>query len=183
MCTTKTCGQCKQEKPLEAFSLKDKKTGLRQSKCKECVRAYGKQHYAANTQTYVEKAARHAEAARATNREYVRLSLVGKSCTHCNSTEDLLHYQGKGAKGQPVHMAVHAGLSITRVEQAIKRSHITCRSCIQKGFAESFAEWGSLSHAQRIARQAERSELPEYKQNPGMYKAYRPVPGDSALAQ
>lgn len=175
MCTTKVCGNCKQEKPLEEFSLKNKKTGLRQSRCKGCVREYGKAHYAANTPVYVEKAALHTDKARATNAEYVRLSLVGKACLHCESPEDLLYYQGKGAKGQPVHMTVHAGLSTARVQEAIDRSHITCRPCIQKGFAEGFAEWGSLSHKQRKARQAQQTEVPDYKKTPGLYKTYRPV--------
>jgi len=38
----KICGACKLPKSLKSFAVKNIKTGLRQSKCKLCARAYAK---------------------------------------------------------------------------------------------------------------------------------------------
>lgn len=172
--TTKTCGKCHLELPLSEFSVKDKKTGRRQSKCKACVRAYGKQHYQANTEVYAKKAELRNAAVRATNNEYVRLSLVGKACSKCSGTEDLLYYQGKGATGQPVHMAANAALALDRVKEAIARSVVVCRPCLSKTVTEgAFTEYGAMSSPARAIHRATRTEPPAHVADPGRYKKYR----------
>lgn len=40
----KTCKDCLIEKPLESFTLKDKKTGNRMTQCKPCRNAYSRRH-------------------------------------------------------------------------------------------------------------------------------------------
>lgn len=52
------CGSCKVDKPEEAFYLKSKLTGKRQSKCKECHKTYLKGHYHKRKETYLASAKR-----------------------------------------------------------------------------------------------------------------------------
>lgn len=172
--TTKVCGCCKKELSLDEFSVKVAAKGTRQSKCKACVRAYGKTHYRSKVGTYVAKAAVHNERYRAENAEYVRLSLVGKSCLHCGSTEDLTYYQGVGATEQPVHMALHAAVSKARVQEAINRSDVHCKPCLQGVLAMGIEPWSRMTREQRAAFRASNPPHPR-KTNPGMYKNYRRV--------
>lgn len=180
---TKKCGCCGETLPVENFSLKNKATGLRQSKCKPCVRSYGKQHYQSNKDEYLDKAARNSMVARERAGDYARLSLVGKTCTECGAAENLTYYQGVGAQGQPVHMTVHAGLSLERVQQAIDRSTVLCGKCRQNGFYAGIALWSHLTQPQREAQQRARTEPPLIVQDPGRYKNYRRVPRQQASAE
>lgn len=173
---TKTCGKCEKTLPAEEFSIKNKKTGLRQSRCKACVREYGKQHHQNNKAVYAEKAERNRLVARAKAEEYVRLSLVGQCCKGCSTDQALTYYQGVGAKTQPVYMAVKSGLSLARVQEAIDRSFVVCEPCRQKGFfINGIQPWSQLNQPQRDAERAKRTEPSLIQQDPGRYKNYRRV--------
>jgi len=181
-CVDKKCGKCLQVKPASEFSVKDKSTGRLASRCKECVRAYGKQHYAANTQAYVAKAARHNEVARERNAELVRLSLAGQSCAQCGNPDEaqLCHYNGSVENGQAVHQAVHAALSEAAVLDAIGRSVIICIACRTEHFTSLIKPWAMMSHEQRKKLQAERAAAGIAPAPSSTYKNYRPVAAPGA---
>jgi len=46
--TTKKCCNCKEEKPLEEFSIKDKKKGIIEPRCKICKIIYIREYYKKN---------------------------------------------------------------------------------------------------------------------------------------
>lgn len=51
----KHCNKCGKDKPISEFGKnKSKKDGL-QTMCKECVRAYGKLHYATHKEDYINR--------------------------------------------------------------------------------------------------------------------------------
>jgi hypothetical protein len=52
------CYRCGLLKPLEDFSWRHRARGQRNSFCRPCRSAYGKEHYAANRQTYIDQARR-----------------------------------------------------------------------------------------------------------------------------
>lgn len=58
---TKVCSMCKEEKPIEAFYLKNKSGTKRVSACKTCMRAKSKEQYA-NDQSYRAKRANNEKA-------------------------------------------------------------------------------------------------------------------------
>ncbi len=43
------CSRCGAMKPLAEFPIKNKKTGLRRVWCRDCCRAYGREHYQRNS--------------------------------------------------------------------------------------------------------------------------------------
>lgn len=177
--TTKTCSCCKQDLPVENFAFKNVAKGTLQSRCKVCQRAYGKQHYAENKEYYIDKASLNRQTVDARNRAYVEDSLKGKQCSCCASAEDLTYALPEGEQGQPVHQAVHCGLSLQSVDQAIARSEVVCRTCLQDRHAKALTEkWGRLSSAERQALQKKRAQgllpIPE----PGRFKNYRRAAND-----
>jgi hypothetical protein len=50
------CYRCGVTKPCDEFSWRRKSKGQRDSLCKPCRSAYGKEHYAANRQRYIDQA-------------------------------------------------------------------------------------------------------------------------------
>ena len=54
---TSRCYRCGELKPAEAFAWRRKASGQRDSFCRPCRSAYGKEHYAANRQRYIDQAA------------------------------------------------------------------------------------------------------------------------------
>lgn len=174
---TKSCGSCKQLLPRSEFNWKDQAKGRLQSKCRCCTKAYGKQHYQANTDTYVEKAARNKAPAVLRNRVHVDDALADQTCRICDGTEALTHYQGKGATTQPVHQAVYMGLSLKSVQDAMDRSQVVCQACLQTQFGEGLAPWQRLTHAERQALRAQREADGMPRQPKDVFKKYKRVAG------
>jgi hypothetical protein len=54
---SKTCGRCGEIKPADDFSWRRREKGQRDSLCRPCRSEYGKEHYAANRQRYIDQAA------------------------------------------------------------------------------------------------------------------------------
>lgn len=75
----KTCGSCGKSKLLTEFT--EKKPGLHQSRCKECVRVYARAHYAQNKKLYTERNKRHWDK----RREWYN-SLKDKPCLDCGQS-------------------------------------------------------------------------------------------------
>jgi hypothetical protein len=50
------CYRCGEVKPAEAFSWRRRAIGQRDSFCKPCRKAYGREHYLANRARYIEQA-------------------------------------------------------------------------------------------------------------------------------
>jgi hypothetical protein len=172
---TKTCGACQKDLPLCAFAFKSKTTGRLQSKCKECSRAYAKQHYAANTDIYVAKARSNNVNYRQRNLELVAQSLAGQTCSICDTSENLTYYNGSIHNGQAVHQAAHGACSITAVEAAMSRSTVVCHHCLGQHFGQNLAQWQSMTSEQRREAQQQRDAAGIKPVPKGVYKAYRPV--------
>lgn len=176
----KLCGACKRMRPLSEFAFKNKATGRLQSRCKDCAREYAKQHYDANRQAYVEKAKANNSAYRERNAALVAQLLEVEACTGCGTTDNLTYYTGGVEEGQPVHMAVHGGLSQETVLAAVARSVVVCRHCLGQHFGKSLEFWQKLNARQR-------KELREARERQGhvpvprdYYKAYRRTDGSIA---
>ncbi len=54
--STAKCYRCGGLKPSEAFSWRRRAKGQRDTFCRPCRSAYGKQHYEANRQRYIDQA-------------------------------------------------------------------------------------------------------------------------------
>lgn len=175
--THKTCGTCQQSQPVSEFSVKNKVTGTLQSRCKGCVRDYGRRHYAANTEVYLEKAARHNDVARERNTTMVAQSLAGQECAGCGHgvAGDLHYYNGSIENGQSVSMAVRSGLSEAAVLEAIGRSTVICTACRNNHFSNNIIPWANLTQAQRTQLQADRVAAGFEPKPSGYYKDYRRV--------
>ena len=51
----RACGRCGVKKPLEDFAWRRKARGQRDNMCRPCRSDYGREHYEANRQRYVDQ--------------------------------------------------------------------------------------------------------------------------------
>jgi hypothetical protein len=54
--TLRTCGRCGKSKALTEFAWRRKRRGQRDNLCRPCRAAYGRKHYEANRQRYIDQA-------------------------------------------------------------------------------------------------------------------------------
>src|SRR5579859_7571006 len=90
MNTTKTCARCRSTLDVAEFNWRDRARGRLQPYCKECSRQYARDHYARNTQYYVDKAnARKGDAWRTLSRQVLQY-LRDHPCVDCGETDPVV---------------------------------------------------------------------------------------------
>ncbi len=84
------CCRCGESKAPDEFAWRRKAQGQRDTHCRPCRSAYGKEHYAANKQRYIDQAA---ERKRRVGRErwaYLIDFFAANPCSDCGETDPLV---------------------------------------------------------------------------------------------
>lgn len=118
----KICGTCKQEKPLDEFSLR---YGQPQFNCKVCHAAYRKKHYQENRSKYIDKARRN-------ELEYKRQYyewLSTKSCTDCGISDiRVLEQDHLGDKEYNISAKI-GGITLEAMMPELNKCEVVCANC------------------------------------------------------
>ena len=83
----KTCGRCKEDKPLSDFNFKNKQNNTYQSYCRDCSKSYLKAHYENNKPYYRQKARRWNDKNRVEVRDKLRSYLLENHCVDCGESD------------------------------------------------------------------------------------------------
>jgi hypothetical protein len=127
MTKTKTCSECRQEKPTTEYHRnKSKRDGL-QSMCKRCRKSYTKQHYEANKQSYVDRS-------KTQTKRYKEwyLSLKSGPCADCgkNYHPCQLDFDHIGSDKQfNIGDAIRKGFGKDRILAEIEKCELVCANC------------------------------------------------------
>lgn len=93
----KTCGRCSELKPIEEFAWRRRGRGQRDNYCRSCRSAYGKEHYAANRQRYIDQAQRRKQALAEERAIYLIDFFRSNPCSDCGETDPVVlefdHYR------------------------------------------------------------------------------------------
>ena len=123
----KTCVKCRRERPLEEFSWRDKAHRLRQSDCKECMNARGRENYQRFAQRYKDVAkARNAEMRRRLN------ALKAHPCADCGGefppyAMDFDHV--RGAKTADVSEMFRRRYAWEKILEEVEKCDLVCATC------------------------------------------------------
>jgi hypothetical protein len=98
---TKTCPGCRQTKPVEEFTWKDKSQGRRQVRCRACTQEQVRNHYRANRKLYISKARLRNRALKRSNQRLVLAYLALHPCVDCRET-DVICLQFDHVRGRKV---------------------------------------------------------------------------------
>lgn len=134
----KFCTRCQLEHPIEEFGWKIRAKGRRQSHCREAQKAIARRTHAATKASRNPKIHMRKRAVAATHQVKLQLWLSERSC-FCGSQKGLIPV----VEG-PVRISdlVGNGNSWTRIEVALLKAEVLCRSC-------AGARFGRLSQAKR----------------------------------
>ncbi len=124
----KTCSRCKQELPLDAFSIRRARSDGRQSYCRQCSRAYAAEHYRADKPQYY---ARN-KTTREKITELIREFKTSNPCTDCGvfypfyvmDFDHLPQYE----KLFELSRAPRCG-SLTAVQEEMAKCDLVCANC------------------------------------------------------
>ena len=131
---TKRCSRCGETKVVSEFSIKNSKTGLRASRCRACVAAYGRDHYRQNKASYLRKARRHQTEDRARVRAAMADHLRAHPCVDCGESDILLldfDHRDRSQKRASVSRLVGTG-SLKLVMDEIAKCDVRCGNCHRK---------------------------------------------------
>ena len=84
------CYRCGEVKPAEAFSWRRRERGQRDSFCRPCRKAYGRAHYLANRQRYVDQARAAKQRLALERTEYLIAYFATHPCSDCGETDPLV---------------------------------------------------------------------------------------------
>lgn len=127
----RTCSRCGEAKRIDEFPIKNKATGLRRVWCRDCCRAYGREHYQKNKPVYLAKAARRRGPDRQRIRDLIRQYLLAHPCVDCGETNILLldfDHRDRSEKRDMISRIALGG-SWPRVLREIEKCDVRCANC------------------------------------------------------
>lgn len=128
----KTCGTCRQSKPLSEFNRKRSRADGLQEVCRECNRASSRKYYAANRDRHVRRIVERTAQRRLEAKAFLVEYLRAHPCVDCGNTDlrvlDFDHRPG-AAKRKDVMSMVREGFSIRRLQDEIDKCDVRCRNC------------------------------------------------------
>lgn len=86
----KKCYRCGQTKALEEFAWRRKPRDQRDTFCRPCRSAYGKEHYQANKQRYIDQARIRTEARRLERTKFLLEYFVKHPCADCGEVDPVV---------------------------------------------------------------------------------------------
>jgi hypothetical protein len=87
---SKRCGSCGETKPLDDFAWRRKAKEQRDSMCRPCRSEYGREHYLANRQRYIDKAARVKERLRRERTVLLLAFFETHPCVDCGERDPVV---------------------------------------------------------------------------------------------
>ena len=125
----KKCCRCGEFKPLSDYAWRRRKKGQRDTHCRPCRSAYGKEHYEANRARYIAQAAKVKRRMVRERTLFLLRYFKSHPCVDCGETDPVVlefdHLRDKS-------FAVSQGLSRAsweRVLQEIEKCEVVCANC------------------------------------------------------
>ena len=135
---TSRCSRCKTIKPSEDFAWRRREKGQRDTYCRPCRSDYGKEHYAAHRQRYIDQATVIKKRLSRERTAFLFDFFAAHPCTDCGERDPLvLEFDHIGEKSFGISHALR-GHNWQRVLDEIARCEVVCANChrrrtIQRG--------------------------------------------------
>ena len=130
------CYRCEKLKPADDFAWRRKGRGQRDSLCRPCRSEYGKEHYAANRERYIEQARASKEALRLERTRYLLEYFKAHPCVDCGERDPVVlefdHLRDKS-------FAIGAKLvqfAWQTVLDEIEKCEVVCANCHRRRTAQ-----------------------------------------------
>ncbi len=121
--------RCGEHKPVDEFAWRRKRRGQRDSHCRPCRSAYGKEHYAANRQRYIDQAQLVKQRVRLERTVLLLTFFRTHPCLDCGETDPVvLEFDHIGEKRFNIGEALLSRTWQAVVEE-IEQCEVVCANC------------------------------------------------------
>jgi len=141
-----TCTVCGEDKDAEAFAFKNKAAGRRHRKCKVCMAAYGRDHYARNRAAYINRNVANNRVRRRSLKQRVWGHVASQACVDCGERDPLVlefDHLDPLTKRAEIYYLVQRGYAWTTIQDEISRCEVRCANCHRRRTAVQFS-WPKL---------------------------------------
>lgn len=123
------CYRCGEEKGLECFSWRNRSKGRRDSFCRPCRSAYGREHYEKNKARYIQQAKERKRRTAAQRLEYLIEYFADHPCVDCGERDPLvLEFDHIGAKSFNIASAIR-DRNWQQILLEIEQCEVVCANC------------------------------------------------------
>ena len=123
------CGRCGDLKPVEEFAWRRRRRLQRDNYCRPCRSAYGKEHYEANKQRYIEQAALLKKKVRMERTVKLLAYFKAHPCIDCGETDPVvLEFDHLRDKAFNVSWAID-NVAWLKVVAEIEKCEVVCANC------------------------------------------------------
>ncbi len=140
------CNVCRVEKPLEAFSFRNRTAGTRNHTCRECFATYRREHYRRNRAAYIERNVRNMRARRHALRERLWKYLLEHPCVDCGEADPLVlefDHVDPSTKRGALYTLAHSAYGWDTILVELQRCEVRCANCHRRRTARQFG-WPKL---------------------------------------
>jgi hypothetical protein len=125
----KKCYRCGELKAVDEFSWRRKARGQRDSFCRPCRSAYGKEHYTANRQRYIDQARVLRQRLALERTRYLIEYFVAHPCVDCGETDPVvLEFDHLRDKRFAISAQLHAR-NWQSILDEIAKCEVVCANC------------------------------------------------------
>jgi hypothetical protein len=162
-----TCTQCGETKDAEAFGFRNKAIGRRHRKCKACVSAYGREHYARNQEAYIARNVRSRPAQKRLLKERLWQCKSQHGCLDCGERDPVVldfDHLDPADKSAEVGWFASRNYGWPTILREIRRCQLRCANCHRRRTARQF-NWPMLMtiRDEDAASNATTAELPRHR--------------------
>ena len=142
------CYRCHERKSADDFAWRSQKRGQRDSFCRPCRSAYGKEHYEANKQRYIDQARVSKEAIRVERTRYLLEFFKEHPCVDCGETDPVvLEFDHLRDKSFAIGTKL-AHFAWQTILDEIEKCEVVCANCHRRRTAQRRGALRALlSHA------------------------------------
>ena len=155
---SKFCSKCREEKSVEQFAIRGRRTLRPSSYCKPCQREYSKAHYkrSADTKGKRRRSSASGRARILQNAERVRSFLRAHPCVDCGEADIcVLEFDHvRGVKVANISYLIGRGFSWERIQREIAKCEIRCANCHRR---RTYCQLWQESKIRRVVAQPGRA--------------------------
>jgi hypothetical protein len=126
----RACTKCGETKPLEAFPPVRRGEEKRQTWCRDCFAAYGRDYYQRNRMAQKARLLRNTYARRGENRRFMIEYLRAHPCVDCGETDIVvLQFDHLRDKRADLSKMMSSGATWAAIEREIAKCEVRCANC------------------------------------------------------
>lgn len=136
----RVCSKCRRIRPVDEFPIKSKVTGLRRTWCRDCCRAYGREHYRRNRPDYIGRARDRRRTERPRIAQLIDEYLRRHPCVDCGCSDiTVLEFDHRDPAVKDMNIGrLKSTATWSRILREIEKCDVRCANCHRRRTAAQF---------------------------------------------